>query len=123
MVEDTGRVRGMTSVNTLAAPTSHSIKLPEQSVDQQDISSQTTSFLITLLRGQLCLLAVCLITSSGHCRALSASWPLTGPGSVHCRVCETDGGRLLGPQGQSSEGGGWGKGAGASGGGNLIVSS
>merc|ERR1719369_2597816 len=55
-----GRVRGMTSVNTLAAPSSYLGRVwTSITRSQQDISTQPTNFIITTLGGQLCLLAVC----------------------------------------------------------------
>jgi len=55
-----GRVRGMTSVNSLAAPSSYLGRVwTSITRSQQDMSTQPTNFIITMLGGQLSLLAVC----------------------------------------------------------------
>jgi len=55
-----GRVRGMTSVNTLAAPSSYLGRVwTSITRSQQDLSTQPTSFLIILIAGQLSLVAIC----------------------------------------------------------------
>ena len=56
-----GRVRGMTSVNSLAAPSSYLGRVwTGITRSQQDMFTQPTSFIITLLGGQLTLLDGCV---------------------------------------------------------------